>query len=149
MEMQQVSLPPLIVEFKQLYNTFDKDSLVSLGQLYSEDVTFADPLHVIQGLPALTQYFYAMCGNLTECRFEFIDEIVGQDSAFFKWHMHYRHPSIRANKLLTLTGATLIHFSDKIDRHEDFYDMGAMLYEHIPLIGSAIGFVKSRIIRKK
>lgn len=137
--------PDPIDAFKQFYRQFDKQSLDALDEIYSENVTFSDPVHRVQGLDTLKQYFESMCGNLTQCRFDFIDEVRGMNNACFKWEMHYSHPSLKSNSPLKLMGATFIEYSDKIDVHEDFYDMGAMLYEHLPLIGSAIRLVKSRI----
>ncbi|MGH1439720.1 MAG: nuclear transport factor 2 family protein [Cellvibrionaceae bacterium] len=134
-----------IVAFKRFYQQFDQHSLDLLGDIYSENVTFSDPVHMIQGLQVLKSYFEGMCGNLSHCRFEFIDEVVGENNACFKWEMHYSHPSLKSNAPLKLIGATFIEYSDKIDAHEDFYDMGAMLYEHLPVLGSAVRLVKSRI----
>lgn len=142
-------LPAPVAAFKHYYQTFDQQSLDDLDGIYSQDVTFTDPVHVIQGRDKLKTYFKSMCGKLTACRFEFIDETIQDGTAFFKWQMHYRHPSIQKNASLQLVGASAIKFSDKIDSHEDFYDMGAMLYEHIALLGSAIRVIKSRISKEQ
>jgi hypothetical protein len=52
--------------------------------------------------------------------------------------MHYRHPKIKAGTPQILNGATLIKYEDKVNYHEDFYDMGAMIYQHIPLLGFVV-----------
>ncbi|WHI49643.1 hypothetical protein P3339_14310 [Microbulbifer sp. MLAF003] len=39
----------------------------------------------------------------------------------------------------------MVRFSDKVFYHEDFYDMGAMVYEQVPLLGSLIRKIKSRL----
>jgi hypothetical protein len=49
---------------------------------------------------------------------------------------------------LKLTGVSIINFTDgRITSQEDFYDMGAMTYEHIPLLGGAIRVVKARMMK--
>ncbi len=141
-------MPAPLEAFKQYYQAFDRQLFDDLDQVYSDNVVFSDPVHEIQGLNTLKQYFKEMCGNLTDCQFEFVDEVVDENSACFKWEMHYRHPSIKRNKPLTLTGISLIKFSDKVEYHEDFYDMGAMLYEHIPVLGSAVRMIKSRLAKE-
>lgn len=135
----------LIDSFKDLYKTFGKSSIENLRHVYSDDIVFTDPVHTIQGLNNLSSYFESISENLTECQFIFLDEVVGEHTAFFKWEMIYRHPSIKSNAELKIPGSTYIRFSDKIDIHDDFYDMGAMLYEHLPLIGGAVRLVKSRL----
>lgn len=142
--VEMIEKDPISV-FKQFYRHFDQHSLDMLEDIYAEDVTFSDPVHMIQGLGTLKSYFEGMCGNLSECRFEFIDEVIGDSNACFKWQMYYSHPSLKSNAPLKLMGTSFIEYSDKIDSHEDFYDMGAMLYEHLPILGSAVRLLKSRI----
>jgi hypothetical protein len=133
------------VAFKNFYQNFNLDMIDHLDEIYAHDVTFVDPLHTIKGVQELKSYFSSTCKNLTECRFEFKNQIVGDGHASFQWTMHYRHPSIKKNKLLTLDGASFISFDERIVSHIDFYDMGAMLYEHVPFLGGTIRAIKSRI----
>ena len=138
----------LLEEFKRCYESFGQHSLEKLDQIYAENVVFIDPLHHIHGKRQLKAYLRNLCQNLSECRFEFAEEIVSDNRVCFKWQMHYRHLSIKNNQELVLPGMSLISFSDKIDSHEDYYDMGAMVYEHIPLVGSAINLIKSRMVKE-
>jgi hypothetical protein len=144
-----MSHPLIISEFKHYYENFDKQSLDKLDTLYADTVEFTDPIHSIQGLVSLKRYFSTMCAGLTECQFEFVDEIIDEGRACFKWVMHYRHPALQRNAPLQLVGVSFIAFSDKIDSHEDLYDMGAMLYENVPVLGGIIRRIKSRVAAVK
>jgi hypothetical protein len=42
-------------------------------------------------------------------------------------------------------GVTLIRFTDRIYYHEDFFDLGAMLYQHVPVLGSVIRYLNNRM----
>jgi len=42
-------------------------------------------------------------------------------------------------------GMTEIRFTQKIFYHEDSYDVGAMVYQHIPLMGGLIKTINKRI----
>ena len=53
-------------QFAPTFATLDKHNLHLLGRLYSEDVAFADPLHEVQGLPALQRYFADLYSNVSE-----------------------------------------------------------------------------------
>jgi len=60
--------------------------------------------------------------------------------------MHYRHPSVGKGKEITLTGGTELVWQDnRVIRHHDLFDAGAMLYEHLPVMGWAIHKVKDRL----
>jgi hypothetical protein len=134
-----------IAKFKQLYQTFDSNTLSQLPKLYDNSIVFKDPIHQITGIKPLTNYFATFCSPETQCQFDFINEVISDSQAFFHWQMHYSHPKLQAGKTLTLNGGTLIKFNSQITYHEDFYDMGAMIYQHIPVLGWAVKKINARI----
>lgn len=134
----------LIDNFKTLYGDLVKADLSQLDQLYGSDIIFKDPIHEVQGLVALEDYMSAICQGLDYCQFEYLDELMGQNSAYIKWIMHFRHPKL-GKRLISVRGATHLNFDSKITYHEDLYDMGAMLYEHLPLLGPSTRWLKRRL----
>jgi hypothetical protein len=134
-----------IEQFKRLYQTFDSHTLAYLPQLYSPTIIFKDPVHQLNGISALSDYFSGFCNSETKCQFEITNQIVAKDQAFFQWQMYYQHARLKSGQNLTLNGGTLIKFNSKIVYHEDFYDMGAMIYQHLPLLGWAVKKINSRI----
>ncbi|RRJ83837.1 nuclear transport factor 2 family protein [Aestuariirhabdus litorea] len=139
--------PPIIQRFKDYYSDFDQQSVESLGELYAVDMHFRDPLHQLDGLEAVQLYFEELSRDLTHCRFEFLHEMVNASCAYFHWTMHYAHPRIKGGQALSLNGVTHIRFDDRVLFHEDFYDMGAMLYQHLPLLGWAVRSLNQRLLR--
>jgi len=134
-----------IASFKQLYQTFDEHTLTMLPKLYSDSVIFKDPIHHVSGLASLQSYFANFCSPETKCQFEFINEVLADDQAFFQWHMHYSNPKLNSGKTLTLEGGTLIKFTSHIIFHQDFYDMGAMIYQHLPVLGWVVKKINQRM----
>jgi hypothetical protein len=142
----------LVNDFKLYYSDFSSQDMGGLCNFYDETLVFSDPIHQINQLSNVKNYFVSMCDNLTECRFEFVGETIDADSAWFKWVMHYRHPRLKSNAPLRLTGATYIKFVDtpsgyRITSHEDFYDMGSMLYEHTPVLGGCVRWLKQQLAK--
>jgi hypothetical protein len=150
METQPVSSQPKplfnIDLFKQFYKTFSSETPTQLPQLYHPAITFKDPVHELKGLTALSDYFASFCNKDTQYKFEFTNEVISHDQAFFQWQMHYAHPSLASGKPLQLNGGTLIKFNAQIIYHEDFYDMGAMIYQHVPILGWAVKKINARIV---
>jgi hypothetical protein len=137
---------PLIVEqLKFVYRNFSSQSLVQLPSIYRDDVVFVDPVHRLQGLAALHGYLAGMVNNLAHCEFVYDAQTVAGDSACICWNMHFRHESLRGGAALSLRGISRICFDDRIYYHEDFYDLGAMLYENVPLVGGITRFLKRRL----
>ena len=132
---------------RNLYLRFDKKILKSLVDIYSDDIQFRDPLHAVNGLSNLTDYYAGMIENLIECRFEFHHsmEMTTRGEAILFWTMHYRHAKLSGGELLELTGNTHLLFNDKVYYHRDYFDAGSMLYEHIPVMGFAIRQIKKKV----
>lgn len=134
----------LIERFKSCFRVLPEADLSLLREMYSDEVVFKDPVHEIRGLVGVEDYFASMITDLTDCRFEYLDEIVGERSAYIKWVMHYRHPRL-GNRLVSVRGVSHLRFGDKIEFHEDVYDMGAMLYEQVPLLGNVTRWLRLRL----
>jgi hypothetical protein len=134
-------------KIRNLYQRFDKKTLKSLAEVYSDDIQFRDPLHAINGLSSLTEYYTGMMRELLECRFEFHHsvEVVERGEAILFWTMHYRHKKLAGGKPLELSGNSHLLFKEKVYYHRDYFDAGSMLYEHIPLMGFAIRQIKKKV----
>jgi hypothetical protein len=135
----------LIDRFKQSYQDMTAMDLSRLDQLYTTNLQFKDPVHEVRGLVAMQDYMAAMISGVSECRFEFLDQIATDNTAYIKWNMYFRHPKLAAGKLLKVRGVSQINFAERIYYHEDFYDMGAMVYEHVPVIGGVTRRLKRRL----
>ena len=142
--------PEIVQQFISMYQALNKDNLHLLQPVYSDDVVFIDALHEVIGLPALEDYFAGMYGNLISSSIRITDVQSGQPDesgeciAYLTWVMKYAHPQLAGGKTISLDGVTKIKFTDKVTYHRDYADMGQMLYEHIPVLGSAIRFIKRR-----
>ena len=136
----------IIELFKTSYRNMMQTDLSRLDQLYSEDVVFKDPIHQIRGLASMQDYLAEMCSNLNECQFEFLDQLQSEDTAYIKWNMNFSHPKLAAGKLISVRGISQLHFDEKISFHEDVYDMGAMLYEQLPVMGPLTCWLKRRLV---
>ena len=117
-----------------------------IASLYADDVVFRDPVHTLNGLSELSRYFASLGQNLNTCRFEFVDELVSPESAHVTWNMRFSHRRINGGREQCVRGMTLIRMKNgKITYHEDAYDMGAMVYEHLPLVGRLVQAVRKRL----
>ncbi|MFC3186591.1 nuclear transport factor 2 family protein [Shewanella intestini] len=157
-------LPQVLQRFSELYQHLNSDNLHLLGSLYRDDICFIDPLHQINGINDLTQYFAGMYANIISINFTIAQIAVidhryhnkeeqGADKhlppnaqqAHVFWTMHYQHPKLNEGQVISVDGMSQLFYTDKIYRHRDYFDAGAMLYEQLPLFGRVIRYVKNRI----
>ncbi|WP_075880552.1 nuclear transport factor 2 family protein [Vreelandella massiliensis] len=134
-------------DFCAFFNKLDSTCTKKLYEVYTEDIVFCDPLHRIEGRDALERYFAAMYENVTECRFRYHQTLRQDDKAFVTWTMHFAHPSLKRGRVIDVEGCTHLTFADdgRVAHHRDYFDAGAMLYEHVPLLGRVIRLLKRRI----
>ena len=135
---------PLLDRFKNNFRDLTKADWSQLSEIYADNIIFKDPVHEIKGLVAVEDYFSNICTDLLECRFEYLDEVISGNTAYLKWVMHFRHPRLGTD-IIDVRGVSHILWNDKIEYHEDLYDMGAMLYEKLPILGGVTRWLKSRL----
>ena len=137
--------PLWLNHFVLVYQQLSKENLQLLANIYHKNVTFIDPLHTVEGIDDLYQYFQNLYQNLSACDFV-IDEVIWQDSqASLFWTMAYQHPKLNNGKMVTVVGTSHIKGEgDKVIYHRDFLDLGPMLYEQLPILGKLTKWIKTK-----
>ena len=132
--------------FAQAFSELDRHNLQHLDELYSVDVRFTDPLHEVQGLAELRRYFAELYSNVDELRFTFhgFDQ-VAEGEGYLRWNMRYSHPRLAGGRAISVEGCSHLLWHDRVYRHRDYFDAGALLYEHLPMMGRVIAWLKRRL----
>ncbi len=117
-----------------------------LQATYTEDVKFVDPIKTLDGLDELTNYFENLYKRVNKCYFTLNNNLPNGHSNSLEWVMHLQHQKISKNQEILLDGASFIQFNgERVCYHRDYYDLGALVYEHIPILGSVIKKVRHAI----
>lgn len=128
------------------YSSLDANNIDQIGNIYAEQIVFKDPAHCITGLPDLKTYFSTLYRNVHSCEFEFEEMLAKDDTIMTTWVMQLRHPKLRGGELLQIPGCTQMKTQgEKIIFHRDYFDLGSMLYEHIPVLGWVVTRVKEKL----
>jgi hypothetical protein len=137
--------PLWLTNFVLVYKQLSEENLQLLANIYHKNVTFIDPLHTVEGFDDLYQYFQNLYQNLSACDFV-IDEVIWQDSqASLFWTMTYQHPKLNKGRTVTVVGTSHIKGEDdKVIYHRDYLDLGAMLYEQLPILGKLTKWIKTK-----
>lgn len=138
----------VIDNFKQLYNRLNRETLNSglLEQVYRDDLNFIDPIHQYHSLSEFKAYCDTMYENVEAISFHFTDEYIMESAAVLNWEMTTCHPKLNGGKPYTVQGTSQLKFDqDHIYWHRDYYDLGEMIYQHVPLIGRVVRFLKERL----
>lgn len=137
----------IMEQFLSNFQKLDIDNLDLLDDIYSKDVVFIDPAHKMEGLTELTSYFNNLYKKIAYISFDFHNPVQEGNNGYVQWKMTFSHKSIKGGKEIFVDGATYIKFGEdnKVIYHRDHFDLGSMVYQYIPLLGSVINFIKRRI----
>lgn len=135
-----------VEKFTQFYQQLEPKDVCQLNQLYDENVVFIDPVAKHTGLAALQDYFDRLLKHTDSCRFDIKCVSDTQPRVFVSWQMLFIHPRLNSGKQVTVNGVTELEFKlDKVVFHRDYYDLGEMLYENIPVLGALVRLLKKRL----
>jgi hypothetical protein len=139
----------IIDHMQRIYNQLNRDTIKDglLAELYDNDIVLIDPLHRIEGLDHLQRYFEGMYSNVTEISFEYLTQWEQGNEAMLRWEMTFRHPKLKGGAAIVVPGVTYLTFNEKekITRHQDYFDSNRMIFDHVPVLGSLLGWLKSRL----
>jgi hypothetical protein len=136
-------------KFLNTYNELNAKNLQLLADIYAEDIRFIDPAHEIRTLARLTEYFAHLYSNVSSIQFQFTHHLRVAEEGYVQWQMNFSHPRLKGGKTIVVDGASYLRFNEagKVSYHRDYFDLGAMLYEQLPLLGRIIVAVKRRLGR--
>ncbi|GEM77136.1 nuclear transport factor 2 family protein [Vibrio sagamiensis] len=129
-----------------IYKNLNKFNLHTLEDIYHNDVIFEDAAHRVEGWTALRGYFDNLYTNVIRCDFDVHEHQQVGNVGFLIWTMTLQHPKLKKGALIEVKGISHLKIQDdKIIYHRDYFDLGEMLYENLPLLGSVIKSVKQRL----
>jgi len=133
-----------IDRFKAYYRELHDSDPSQLQSLYADNVVYQGPSRKLRGLVELEDFHATLIEDFEHCRFEFLDEIVGENSAYLKWIMHAGHP--RASRpRRSLRGVSHLKWKQRIHFQEDVYDTGVALHEQAPLVDNVRRWLRPRL----
>lgn len=141
-----MTLEAALERFLNTYQRLNRENLDLLGGIYTEHIRFSDPAHNLKGLPALRDYFAELYANVEQISFEFSSPRISNDQVFVQWVMRLRHPRLNRGGEVEVPGVSCLHFTENglVDEHRDYFDLGVLLYEQLPLLGPLVRAVKRR-----
>jgi hypothetical protein len=132
----------------EFYSDLASGNFSNFRNLYAEDVHFEDPTHAINGKECLKNHFMTLYENCDRCSFKFHQTIDAGSEIFLAWTMFINHPKIRGGKTVRVEGSSFIKTHDsQVIYHREYYDLGSLVYENLPVFGWITRLIKSRLAR--
>ena len=142
----KISKMEVIQRFEQFYENLSLSSIENIADIYHPEIVFVDPISKHHGLASVKSYFTQLLENTTYCNCK-IQVIMGADDQFsVTWKMQYAHAKLNRGREVIVDGIThLKQQDDRIILHRDYFDMGQMVYEQVPILRSVVKSIKKRM----
>ena len=148
--MSEYNATERLEHFLDFYNNLSQNNLSSLSELYAPNVEFIDPVHQMQGLEQLQQYFSHAYARLSSCEFVATTKIANQDQGCLGWLMTFTHEAIGNGKAISVHGCSVVHWNSegKIVYHRDYYDLNEMVLQHLPVVGWVTKKIRQKMAKE-
>lgn len=133
---------------KVFFESLNKNTMHLVDEFYDRDILFRDPMVEIKNRQDMKNYYINMYKNVESVSWNFPDEIIDKNKTVLVWRMTLVAKNFNGNKPLHLDGTSVIKFGGKEGKaiyHRDYFDMGAFVYEGIPILGKMVRFVKNKL----
>lgn len=145
MSNKNTSVDETFGRFKQLFNNLCSGNMAELGSVYGDNVEFTDPFSSVKGIDQLTEYFTDAYANVISCGFDFGEPVINGGDVCIAWVMHLQHKRIRKGRPVTVDGISQLVIQDgRVVSHRDYFDVGQLLYENLPVMGGVIRWIRNQ-----
>lgn len=128
--------------FREAFANFDPTVPFPVDEVYAVDATFEDPAHRVEGRQALAAYFAGLNRNLRSARFTFHDDLRDEGQCALSWTMELQL-KVGPRGPISVPGTTWLHHDGRfVLEQRDHFDLGALVYEHVPLLGSLVRTIR-------
>lgn len=133
---------------EEFFNRLSADTMDCLDEFYHPRIVFEDPVGRHQGLASLRAYYAHLYREVQSIRFDFPLMVEEGDTVIARWRMFLSAKGIKRGQMIEVDGYSEVRFQDGlVIYHRDSFDMGAFLYEHLPLLGWVLRWLKKSLHR--
>lgn len=138
-------------KLKIFFHKLDKNSLGLVTEFYHPQVEFIDPVGTIKGSDKIKKYYEGMYKNAATVKFDFKNTYQDGNTVIAIWTMTLETDKLNGGKPYSVDGNSVVKFAPNGQAiyHRDYFDMGAFVYEKIPVIGFVVKKIRENMEHKE
>lgn len=118
------------------------------SEVYAEKTYFNDTLKTLRSADAVEAYLIETAELLHSGSVEYRDTVRSEDGSYYvRWEMVYEGKKLAGGRPIRTIGMSQLRFDDegRVVLHQDFWDSTRGIFEHIPVVGGQLRFIKNRL----
>lgn len=137
-----------VASFESVFHNLRADGLrPHVEHAYAEHVFFNDTLHTFRDRETLYAYLARTGERLDDMQVGILGWSIEGNDVMVRWMMRTEYSIGRRQHNVTTVGMTHLRFDEhgRITLHQDFWDSGQGLYEHVPVLGGLVRWIRGRL----
>ena len=132
--------------YAAFFEALRPETLERLSDVMTEDVHFVDPFNDVHGLEQTEKIFRHMFDNLENARFVVTHSAI-TDGADPRGLLRWELDSLYKGRPYRIAGMSEVGFAPdgRVNEHIDHWDAAAQFYERLPVVGSLLRLIRSRL----
>lgn len=118
------------------------------ARVYAGQTFFNDTLKTLRSGEAVEHYLVETAELLHSGSVEYDDALRSSDGTWYvRWEMVYSGKKLAGGEPIRTIGMSHLAFDDagRVVLHQDFWDSTRGIFEHIPVVGGQLRFIKKRL----
>ena len=142
--MKQLGPKDKIIYF---FENLSQDKMNLVDDFYHPQVHFIDPVGEINSAEKIKSYYLNMYKNVKTIKFDFSEFHEAGRNVVAVWKMTLVTDKLNSGDPIVVDGVSVIKFDENnmAIYHRDYFDMGAFLYENVPVVGYVIRKIKNNM----
>jgi steroid delta-isomerase len=131
-------------QYIRLFEELSMERLEGIEDFVSVDIKFKDPFNELSGLDAFRNLLVKMLNDVKGLKFKVTHRAWTEDVLFLRWSFQ---GEVKGLNYWRVEGMSEINFDERglICQHIDHWDAAGQFYEKLPLIGTIIRIIRSRL----
>ena len=131
-------------QYIRLFEELSMERLEGIEDFVSVDIKFKDPFNELSGLDAFRRLLIKTLNDVKGLKFEVTHRAWTEDVLFLRWSFQ---GEVKGLNNWRVEGMSEINFDERglICQHIDHWDAAGQFYEKLPLIGTIIRIIRSRL----
>jgi len=129
------------------FRALNRDTMYLVDEFYAQDVHFKDPIVEFHNRDDMKHYYASAYESTDSVTFEVPKVVMQGNEQVVIWIMTMKSKGLNKGKPVIVEGTSHIRYNNKGKAvyHRDYFDMGQMVYSHVPFVRGMIRFVNKRM----
>lgn len=131
----------------EFFHQLNSQSMHLVDKFYSKNATLVDPLGSVTGSENIKKYYAYQYKHIDSLTWKTEPEIVSGKTQILVWTMNLKTKALNSGNEFSVDGISKFRFNEQgqVEFHQDYFDVGAFIYERLPILKNAISFIKGRM----